>query len=166
MSMQIEIPADAPVIVMSRTYDAPQALVWDAITKAEHVKEWWGGPGFTNPVCEMDVRPNGTWKHVMRFPDGYELAMSFVFTAVEKAHLLAWQHADHGTRKEGPPTCAMTATLEAQGEKTRWKLVARFSSMEDRAAAQAIGFTKPIEASGVRLTAYLPTLSTRPHAHS
>lgn len=67
---------------MTRIYDAPRALVWAAVTDRNHVKEWWGGPGTTNPVCEMDVRPGGAWKHVMRFPNGMEIVMNFVF--VEK----------------------------------------------------------------------------------
>ena len=56
MSTETRIPADEPVIVMTRVYDAPRALVWEAMTDAAHVRAWWGGPGFENPVCEMDVR--------------------------------------------------------------------------------------------------------------
>jgi uncharacterized protein YndB with AHSA1/START domain len=36
---------------------------------SSNVSKWWGGPGFTNPVCEMDVRPGGLWRQVMRFPE-------------------------------------------------------------------------------------------------
>ena len=159
MSTETKIPADEPIIVMTRTYDAPRALVWEAMTDPRHVREWWGGPGFTNPVCEMDVRPGGLWKHVMRFPNGHELHMDFVFVEVEPPGRLVWQHADHGTRKEAPPTSVTTLTLEDRGDKTAFEMEARFSSMADREAAVAMGFTKPIEASHERLTVYLGTMA-------
>ncbi len=160
MSMQTEIPNDEPTIVMSRVYDAPRALVWEAVTQPKHVRQWWGGPGFTNPVCEMDVKPGGLWRHVMRFPDGFELAMNFVFLEVEKPSRLVWESAAHGARAEGPPTSRTTLTLEDLGGKTRWTTVARFHSMADRAAALEMGFTQPIAASSDRLTAYLPTIES------
>lgn len=155
MSTQTQIPEGEPIIVMTRVYDAPRALVWQATTQPEHVREWWGGPGFSNPVCEMDVRPGGHWKHVMRFPDGYELQMHFVFLEVDEPSRLVWQHEDHGRRKQGPPTSTMTVTLEDLGARTRWTLTARFLSLADREAALAIGFTRPIEASNDRLAEYL-----------
>ncbi len=161
MSTRTETPADQPIILMTRTYDAPRALVWQAITDPRHVREWWGGPGATNPVCEMDVRPGGRWKHVMRFPDGFELHMDFVFVEVEAPSRLAWQHADHGRRKEGPPTSHTTVTLEDLGGRTCVTIVSRFESLAAREAAVAMGFTKPIEASNDRFDAYLRTLDRR-----
>jgi uncharacterized protein YndB with AHSA1/START domain len=55
---------------MTRTYEAPRELVWEVITEPRHVIQWWGGAGCSNPICEMDVRPGGDWRHVMRFADG------------------------------------------------------------------------------------------------
>jgi uncharacterized protein YndB with AHSA1/START domain len=155
MTTTTGIPAGEAVIVMQRIYDAPRDLVWQAMTEARHVVQWWGGLGFTNPVCEMDVRPDGLWRHVMRFPDGRELHMSFVFLEVEKPQRLVWQNVDHGRSKEGPPTSVITVTLEEMGNRTRWKMVARFYSLAERDAAVAIGFKEPIEASSDRLVDYL-----------
>ena len=158
MSTQTKLPADEPLVVMTRLYDAPRALVWKAITAPAHVRQWWGGPGFSNPVCEMDVRPGGRWTHVMRFPDGRELSLDFVFLEVEAPSLLSWQHRDHGQRSEGPPTSITTITLEELAEQTRWTMVARFRSLADREAALALGYSGPIEASSERLDAYLETM--------
>jgi uncharacterized protein YndB with AHSA1/START domain len=158
MRTRTELPAGEPFIVMTRLYDAPRDVVWEAITKAEHVREWWGGPGCTNPICEMDVRPGGLWHHVMRFPDGKELVMDFVFLEVERPKRLVWQHADHGKRHDGPPASHMTVTLEDLGDTTKWMLVSRFDSLADREAAVAFGFTHPIEASSDRLVQYLKNL--------
>jgi uncharacterized protein YndB with AHSA1/START domain len=158
MSTTTETPAGEPIVVMSRTYGAPRELVWQAMTEARHVARWWGGPGFTNPVCEMDVRPGGRWRHVMRFPDGHELEMNFVFVEVEKPQKLVWQNVDHGQRKDGPPTAVITVTLEDIGGRTRWKMVARFISIAKRDEAVGLGFSKPIELSGDRLVDYLEKL--------
>jgi len=158
MSTTTDVPAGEAVIVMQRIYDAPRDLVWQAMTEARHVAQWWGGRGFTNPVCEMDVRPGGLWRHVMRFPDGRELHMNFVFLEVERPKRLVWQNVDHGRSKGGPPTSVITTTLEDMGNRTRWKMVARFHSLAERDAAVAIGFAKPIEASSDRLVDYLTKL--------
>jgi uncharacterized protein YndB with AHSA1/START domain len=159
MSTETRIPADEPVIVMTRVYDAPRALVWEAMTDAAHVRAWWGGPGFENPVCEMDVREGGLWHHVMRFPDGFELTLDFVFLAVEPEHRLVWRHVDHGAKREGPPTCVTTVTFEDLGARTRWTMLARFDSMAEREAAVAMGFSRPIEASNERLVHHLVSMN-------
>jgi uncharacterized protein YndB with AHSA1/START domain len=158
MSTQTQHPTEEPIIVMTRIYDAPRTLVWQVTTQPQHVRQWWGGPGVSSPVCEMDVRPGGRWQHVMRFADGHELPLDFVFLEVEPPSRLVWQHADHGTRKAGPPTCVMSVTLEDLGRRTRWTLVSRFDSLADRAAAIGMGFSRPIEASNESLTEYLRSL--------
>lgn len=159
MSTQTEIAPGDPTVVMTRIYDAPRALVWAAVTDPNHVKEWWGGPGTTNPVCEMDVRPGGAWKHVMRFPNGMEIVMNFVFVEVAPPHRLVWQHADHGQRTSGPPTSVTTITLDEVGQKTRFTMLARWNSLAEREAALAMGYTRPIEASQERLVDYLQTMA-------
>jgi uncharacterized protein YndB with AHSA1/START domain len=152
------VPADDAVIVMTRIFDAPRALVWEAMTEPRHVAQWWGGPGFTNPICEMDVRPGGLWRHVMRFPDGGELHMNFVFVEVDPPRQLAWRDVEHDKHKEAPPSCLITVTLEDLGEQTGWEMVARFNSIAERDGALAMGFVGPIAASNDRLVDYLRTL--------
>lgn len=142
MNMQIEQESDEPIIVMRRTFAAPRALVWNVLTDPKHVAVWYGGHGFTNPVCEMDVRPGGTWHHVMRTPDGHEFAMDYVFVEVSPPERLVWRPADVAPPPPGmhaSPT--ITVTLEEAGAKTNWKLVARFLSVADRAAAIKMGFS-------------------------
>ncbi|HWO13929.1 MAG TPA: DUF1993 family protein [Polyangiaceae bacterium] len=158
MITHTEIPTDAPLIIMTRVYSAARTLVWRALTEPEHVRQWWGGPGCSNPVCEMDVRPDGRWTHVMRLPNGHELRMEFVFVEVEAPSRLVWQHADHGQRRGGPPTARMEVTLQDIGKATRWTLVTRFDSMADREAALAVGFTGPIQASSEQLAQHLEAL--------
>jgi uncharacterized protein YndB with AHSA1/START domain len=158
MSTQIELPAGEAVILMTRVFDAPRELVWEATTEPKHVKEWWGGAGARNPVCEMDLRPGGAWHHVIVFADGTEIAMDFVFVEVDRPKRLVWQDRDHGSRKQGWPTARFTVTLEDESGKTRWRMVARFETAAGRDAVVANGFTGPIAASNERLAEYLTTL--------
>lgn len=165
-STTTEISDAESVITLTRVYDSPRELVWTAITEPKHVSRWWGGPGTTNPVCEMDVRPGGRWHHVMRFPDGRELHMNFVFVEVSKPGKLAWKTAGAESGGcanppgDGPGEILFTVTLDATAaNQTGWRMVARFQSPKDREIALSMGFTKPIEASGARLVEYLKTLS-------
>jgi uncharacterized protein YndB with AHSA1/START domain len=165
MSTRTDLPPDEPIIVMTRIYDAPRALVWEAMTKPEHVRQWWGGPGFTNPVCEIDLRPGGHWNHVLRFPDGKELHMKFEFLEVDAPSRLVWQHVGHGERggkpQDGPPTSRTTVTLEEVDGGTRCTILARFTSMARREQAVGMGYSRPIEASNDRLADYLPRMGRK-----
>src|SRR5262249_16103351 len=103
----------------------------------KHVKQWWGGAGASNPVCEMDVRPGGAWRHVLRFPDGTEIAMNFVFVEVEKPRRLVFQDRDYGMPKQGAPAARVSVTLTEEGGKERWRMEARFDSAAIRDAVVA-----------------------------
>src|ERR1700704_2026583 len=59
-------------IVLTRIFDAPRAVVFEAWTKAEHVANWWDPSGVPLSVCEIDLRPNGAFGWVYRAPDGGE----------------------------------------------------------------------------------------------
>lgn len=67
----VTTPSDRE-IRLTRLFDAPRRLVFEAMTKAEHVKHWWGrlGEGYSVPVCEIDFRVGGAWRFVNRHPNG------------------------------------------------------------------------------------------------
>ena len=67
----VTTPSDQE-IRMTRLFDAPRHLVFEAMTKPEHVKRWWGclGDGYSVPVCEIDLRVGGRWRFVNRHPKG------------------------------------------------------------------------------------------------
>jgi len=69
-------------LVVTCIIDAPRALVFQAWSDAKHLARWWGPAGWTNPVCEVDLRPGGVMKIVMRSPDGVEHPMRAVFQEV------------------------------------------------------------------------------------
>ena len=69
-SFKVSTPSDHE-IRMTRVFDAPRQLVFEAMTKPEHIKEWWGrlGEGYSVPVCEVDFRVGGKWRFVSAGPD-------------------------------------------------------------------------------------------------
>lgn len=70
-TFEVTMPSDHE-IRMTRVFDAPRALVFEAMTRPEHIRRWWGclGDGYSVPVCENDLRPGGTWRFVNRHPGG------------------------------------------------------------------------------------------------
>ena len=78
------------VLVIERIFDAPPSLVFKAWTDPKQVAQWWGPKGFTNPVCEMDARPGGALRIVMRAPDGAEHPMTGVFREVVEPERLVF----------------------------------------------------------------------------
>src|SRR5215510_13272992 len=70
-TFKVTTPSDRE-IVLTRLFDAPARLVFEAMTKPEHVKRWWGilDEGYSVPVCEIDLRPGGKWRFVGRGPKG------------------------------------------------------------------------------------------------
>jgi hypothetical protein len=150
--MHVESPAGQPIIVMRRTFRAPREIVWTAFTRPEHLAKWYGGHGFANPVCLMDVRPGGIWRHTMRTPDGTEIPMEFVYVEVVRPEKLVWKNVEHG--KAPPPgrlNVLNTVTLEDAGAETRWQLVAQFDSVADRDLALEKGFTRVITQGSEKL---------------
>src|SRR6266700_4700312 len=69
-------------LVITRIFDAPRELVFKVWTDPKHMAQWWGPQGFTNPVCEIDVRPGGALRIVMRAPVGAQHPMRGVFREI------------------------------------------------------------------------------------
>ncbi|HEX4151618.1 MAG TPA: SRPBCC domain-containing protein [Steroidobacteraceae bacterium] len=156
-SIDVSTP-DRPVIVITRDFDAPRDLVWKVITDPKHVAVWYGGPGFTNPVCEMDLRPGGTWHHVMQAPDGTRYTINSVFEEIVEPERLIWRTIKDPDRNPPPPTSLNTVTLEIRGQQTRWKLVSLFDSMIDRDLTAKMGFGQMIGLGTDRIAAHLTSL--------
>jgi uncharacterized protein YndB with AHSA1/START domain len=119
-------------IVISRVFDAPRELVWEAWTNPAHVAQWWGPNGFTTTIEKMDVRPGGVWQHVMHGPDGTDYSNRSVFTEVVKPERIVY---DHGGGKKGDPGVNFTATWtfdEPAAGQTKLTIHMVFPSAEAR----------------------------------
>ena len=70
-TFKVSTPTDTR-ISLTRLFDAPRHLVFEAMSKPEHIKRWWGnlGDGYSVPICEVDFRVGGKWRFVNRHPHG------------------------------------------------------------------------------------------------
>lgn len=72
------------------SYPAPRSLIFDAWTKPEHLKNWWGPAGMKIGTCSLDLAPGGMFHYSMIAPDGNESWGRFVFEEVQAPHRLVW----------------------------------------------------------------------------
>jgi uncharacterized protein YndB with AHSA1/START domain len=88
--------AERPDMTIVRVFDAPRHLVWKAWTDPQHLAQWFGPKGFTNPVCEVDARPGGTLRITMQSPDGTLYPMIAVYDEViEQERLVRTTSVEH-----------------------------------------------------------------------
>jgi uncharacterized protein YndB with AHSA1/START domain len=80
-TLKITTPSDLE-IAMTRVFDAPRHLVFDAMTRPEHVRRWFGCAELALPVCEIDLRVGGAYRFTMRTPDGVDSTLQGVYREV------------------------------------------------------------------------------------
>ena len=117
-------------IRITRVFDAPPDVVFTLWTKPEHVARWWGPRGFTTTISEMDVRPGGTWRLVMRGPDGRDYRNRIIFVEVVKSERLVYKHSpEEGSE---PVSFEVTVTFAEQEGKTAVTMLMLFPTAEAR----------------------------------
>ncbi len=148
-------------IVLSRVFDAPRELVWEARTNPKHVAQWWGPTGFTTTIEEMDVRPGGAWKQTMRGPDGMEFPNESIFQEVVKPERIVFSHG--GGKKGGPGVhFTMTWTFEQVGAQTKLTIHQLYSTAADRdRVVNEYGAIEGGKQTLGRLADYLPKLTPK-----
>jgi len=77
-------------LILTRVFNAPRALVYQAWTDPKHLAQWWGPTGFTNPVCELDLKIHGEIRIDMRAPDGTIYPMSGAFREIVEPERLVF----------------------------------------------------------------------------
>ena len=148
---EVTLPSDREVRV-TRTFNAPRQLVWDAHTKPELVHKWQGYDGWDMPVCDMDVRVGGTYKWQWRSrEDGKEFGFFGTFTEVNgSSKIVHEQYYDPGdmdfTMRAGDP-CIVSLELSEQNGVTTLVCNLTFASKEARDAAVSTGMTDGMEYS-------------------
>lgn len=114
----------------TRVFDAPRELVWEVMTRPEHLVNWYGPRSTTLVACEIDLRPGGTFRFVMRVPDGSEFAFRGTYReVVPPARIVnTWGW-------EGMPghEALETATFEEEDGRTTVRLSIVFPTVEDYA---------------------------------
>jgi uncharacterized protein YndB with AHSA1/START domain len=128
-SFVVSTPSDTE-IRMTRLFDAPPELVFEAMTRPEHVKRWWGclGEGYSVPVCEIDLRVGGKWRFVNRHPKG-EVAFHGEYREIAPPRRLVFTEIF----EEYPDTVSVVTTeLAEENGKTRMTATVRYPSLEVR----------------------------------
>lgn len=139
-------------IAISRLYDAPVKMVWDAWTDVDQVGQWWGPRGFTLTTHSKDLRPGGTWVYTMHGPDGKDWPNITFYHEVERYKRLVY---DHGATEETPPLFRVTVNFADVGGKTQMDMTMTLPTPE--AAEETKKFIKQAGGNSTwdRLAEYL-----------
>ncbi|HKH45998.1 MAG TPA: SRPBCC family protein [Thermoanaerobaculia bacterium] len=131
-TLQITTPSERE-IAMTRVFDAPRHLVFEAYTKPELVKRWLGvRNGWTLDVCEIDLRVGGRYRYVWRGANGQEMGMGGVFLEIEPPERIVSTEAFDNPWYPGE--AVGTVLLVEQGGKTTLTLSVLYQSQEVRDA--------------------------------
>lgn len=139
-------------VVITRVLDVPRRRVFETWSKPEHLVRWWGPKGFTLPGCEMDFRPGGAYRFVMRGPDGKDYPFHGVYREIVEAERIVFTAIiDNAPGNE----LVTTVTFAEEGGKTRLT-VEQTVPTEPYARGQKQGWTESLEC----LADYVSSLAT------
>jgi uncharacterized protein YndB with AHSA1/START domain len=148
-------PSAKRELTITRIFDAPRSLFFKMWTDPKHVAQWWGPKGFSNPVCELDVRPGGALRIVMRAPDGVDYPMTGVFREIVEPERLVFTNV--AVDKEGNPLLEglTTVTFAEHGGKTKLTLQTRAVALVAHAVRMLEGMEAGWTQSLERLAEYV-----------
>ena len=128
-------------ITITRVFNAPRALVFKAWTDARELAQWWGPKGFTNPVCELDVRAGGAIRIHMRSPDGSVYPMKGEFREIVPPERLVFTNIAVDAADKPIIEGLTTVTFIERGGKTTMTLQTRGRAVVD----YAVGYLQGME---------------------
>jgi uncharacterized protein YndB with AHSA1/START domain len=149
-TLQLTAPGERE-IVMTRGFDAPRQLVFDAHTKPELIKRWLlGPPGWSMPVCEIDLRVGGTYRYVWRHDrNGTEMGMGGLYREIVAPERIV--HTERFDEAWYPGEALNTLVLVEKGGRTTLTQTVRYESREARDAVLKSGMESGVAASYERL---------------
>jgi uncharacterized protein YndB with AHSA1/START domain len=144
--------ANANEIAITRFYDAPVQIVWDAWTDPEQVAQWWGPRGFTLTTHSKDLRPGGSWVYTMHGPGGVDYPNKAEYIEVVPLSRLVY---DHGANDDRPPLFRVTVDFTDEGGTTRMDM--RMTLPTAEAARETKKFIREVGGNSTwdRLAEYL-----------
>jgi uncharacterized protein YndB with AHSA1/START domain/effector-binding domain-containing protein len=148
-SFQVTTPTDREIVI-TRDFQAPRQMVFDAFTKPELVRRWLlGPPGWTMPVCEIDLRVGGVYRYVWRKDGVKDMGMGGKFREVEAPHrVIATERFDDAWYAG---EALNTTTFVEAGGITKTTIVVRYESQEARDTARRSGMEHGVKAGYDRL---------------
>ena len=146
-------------IVMTREFNAPRALVFEAFTKPELLRRWLlGPPGWSMVVCEVDLRPGGAYRYLWRHTDGKELGLRGVFREVTPPERIV--HTERFDDPWYPGEALLTSTFSERGGKTTLTVTIQYESRAGRDSVLQSGMERGVRASYDRLAEMLAAGTT------
>ena len=128
-------------LVLERVIDVPRELVWTAWTTPEHLKHWFCPRPWTTTECEIDLRPGGIFRSVMRSPEGQEFPNIGCYLEVVRNERLVFTDALlPGYRPAEIPFFTAVLTLEPSGSGTRYVAIAIHRDEAGRKKHEEMGF--------------------------
>ena len=148
-TFQVTTPSDRE-IVLTRLFDAPRHLVFDAMSKPEHIRQWWGnlGAGYSVPVCEVDLRVGGAWRFTNRTPKGEMATFYGVYREVAPPRRVVFTEI---FEPFPDAESVVTAVLTEEQGKTRLTATCLYPSLEVRNMVLQTGMDKGAALSYDRL---------------
>lgn len=147
-------------VILTRMFDAPRAMVYEAWTDAKQLARWWGPYHFTNPICEVDARPGGVIRIGMQAPDGTIYPNRGEFREVVPPERLVFTLAALDDDGKVLIDALITARFDAHGEQTKLSITARVISFAPEAAAFLAGMEEGWSQQTERLETFLASPST------
>ncbi len=144
-------------IHLTRVYDAPVEMVWDAWTDPAQVAQWWGPRGFTLTTHAKDLRPGGIWHYTMHGPDGVDYPNKTVYHEVEECQKLVY---DHGGYDDRPPLFRVSVRFSVSGNQTTMHFVMALPTAEQAEATRRFIRQAGGNATWDRLAEYLDRQTT------
>ncbi len=142
-------------IVMTRVFDAPRDLVFEAHSSCEHMSNWWGPRNSKFASCEIDFRPGGKWRVVLAESER-EIVFFGEYLEIVRPERITWTFGF-----EDNPGGPETYVFEEHDGKTTVTSSATFPSAEDRDAALATGMEAGAAETYDRLDEYLDVLKAQ-----
>lgn len=153
-TLNVTTPTDRE-LVMTRVFNAPRSLVFDALTKPELLRRWYGPSGWSLVVCEIDLRVEGAWRFVSRRPDGKQIGQRGVYREiVAPARLVnteSWEDWN-------PGELLVTTILVEQAGTTTLTVTSLFPSQEVRDMLIKSGMTSGAAETYDKLEEYLASI--------
>jgi uncharacterized protein YndB with AHSA1/START domain len=145
-------------IVMTREFEAPAVLVFDAFSNPALLPRWFGPRGWSLAICEVDLRVGGAWRFVLRGPDGAEMGMRGTYQEIERP--LRSVHTEIFDDFADAGESVVTAVFAEEGGKTTMTAIVEYGSREVRDAVLASGMEHGAAESYDKLAELLASMTT------
>ncbi|MGH9031410.1 MAG: SRPBCC family protein [Acidimicrobiia bacterium] len=148
-------------LVLEREVDIAPELVWRAWTTPELLTQWFTPKPYETPHCEIDLRPGGIFRTVMRSPEGEEMDEAGCYLEVVPNERLVWTGALGPGYRPQPSELPFTAVIELQPSGsggTRYRAIAIHQDPAGRASHEEMGFAEGWGAALDQLVALAKTL--------